>query len=87
MADPKTPAALAGAYCAKHRVSNEFSLRREMVRAFIAGHESRNEEVADLRSALEELANLMDDVRSGDYVHDSFTCQPARDVLAKWSAR
>lgn len=34
-----------------------------------------------LRAALEELVNLMEGVRSGEYTPDSFTCQPAREVL------
>jgi hypothetical protein len=36
---------------------------------------------AQLVEALEELANLMDDVREGAYTPDSFTCQPARAAL------
>jgi hypothetical protein len=36
----------------------------------------------ELLDALEELADLMDDVKSGDYTPDSFTCQAARRVLA-----
>lgn len=34
-----------------------------------------------LREALSELADLMDDVRTGDYRPDSFTTQPARIAL------
>ena len=37
----------------------------------------------DLYAALEELADLMDAVRAGDYTPDSFTCQPAQIALAK----
>jgi hypothetical protein len=36
-----------------------------------------------LLSALEELADLMNSVRSGDYKPDSFTCQPARRIIAE----
>lgn len=35
-----------------------------------------------LVEALGELADLMDDVRSGDYIPDSFTTQPARAAIA-----
>jgi antitoxin component of MazEF toxin-antitoxin module len=37
----------------------------------------------ELYEALEELANLMNDVRSGNYRPDSFTTQPAEFALAK----
>jgi predicted RNase H-like nuclease (RuvC/YqgF family) len=37
--------------------------------------------VERLRGALEELVDLMEDVRSGDYTPDSFTCDPARAAL------
>jgi hypothetical protein len=36
-----------------------------------------------LRSALSELVDLMEDVRTGDYKPDSFTCQPARVALGR----
>jgi len=39
-------------------------------------------EVARLREALEELADLMDDVVAGTYKPDSFTTQPARAALS-----
>lgn len=35
------------------------------------------------REVLEELADLMDDVRSGNYAPDSFTTQPARELLTE----
>ena len=37
----------------------------------------------DLLEALEELADLVDCIRSGDYTPDSFTTQPARAAIAK----
>lgn len=37
----------------------------------------------DMYEALSEMVDLMEDVISGDYKPDSFTCQPARDALAK----
>lgn len=37
----------------------------------------------DLYEALDELVALMEAVISGDYKPDSFTCQPARAILAK----
>ena len=40
-------------------------------------------EIERLRKALEELADLMDDVRSGNYKPDSFTTQTARELLAR----
>ena len=36
-----------------------------------------------LLAALEELADLMDDVVNGEYSPDSFTTQPARIAIAK----
>ena len=37
----------------------------------------------ELLEALEELADLVDLIRSGDYTPDSFTTQPARAAIAK----
>lgn len=37
----------------------------------------------DLLEAVEELANLVELIRSGDYTPDSFTTQPARAAIAK----
>ena len=37
----------------------------------------------DLLDALRELADLVDDMRSGNYSPDSFTTQPARLAIAK----
>ena len=37
----------------------------------------------ELLEALMELADLMEDILSGDYKPDSFTCQPARRAIAK----
>lgn len=37
-----------------------------------------------LYSALKELADLMDDIRTGEYRPDSFTTQPARMALLEW---
>jgi hypothetical protein len=39
-------------------------------------------ELGEAREALEELADLMDDVRTDDYKPDSFTTQPARIALS-----
>ena len=39
-------------------------------------------QVAALREALSELADLMDAVCEGEYKPDSFTTQPARKALA-----
>jgi hypothetical protein len=39
-------------------------------------------ETRQLREALQELADLMEEVRTGNYKPDTFTCQPARRVLA-----
>lgn len=36
-----------------------------------------------LVKALEELADLMEAVRTGEYAPDSFTCQPARAALSE----
>jgi len=43
---------------------------------------SLTDEVVRLREALDELADLMDDVVAGNYTPDSFTTQPARRALA-----
>lgn len=40
--------------------------------------------VAQLAKALEELINLMEDTRRGEYTPDSFTTQPARIALAAY---
>lgn len=40
-----------------------------------------------LLDAAKELADLMDDVRSGDYKPDSFTCQHIRAAIAAEEAR
>ena len=40
------------------------------------------EENERLRQALEELVLLVEDIRQGEYVPDSFTTQPARIALA-----
>jgi len=37
----------------------------------------------ELLEALQELCDLIDDVKSGYYTPDSFTTQPARAVIAK----
>ncbi len=37
-----------------------------------------------LAEALDELRDLMEGVREGDYRPDSFTCQPAKQALADW---
>lgn len=37
----------------------------------------------ELLEALSELADLMEDVRTGEYKPDSFTTQPARAAIAK----
>ena len=39
--------------------------------------------VAELMGVLEELADLVDAARSGEYVVDTFTTQPAREALAR----
>jgi len=38
----------------------------------------------DALEALEELADLMEEVRTGAYIPDTFTNQPAREVIAKY---
>jgi hypothetical protein len=43
--------------------------------------DAQSEEMADV---LSELADLMDDVISGEYTPDSFTTQPARRVLSSY---
>jgi hypothetical protein len=45
--------------------------------------DAKNARIEALKVALRELADLMDDVVSGDYKPDSFTTQPARAALAK----
>ena len=37
----------------------------------------------DLYEALEELMEIVEGIRVGDYTPDSFTCQPARFALSK----
>jgi hypothetical protein len=44
--------------------------------------EDQQAEIDRLREALEELVDLMEEVRAGGYKPDSFTCQPARAALA-----
>ena len=43
----------------------------------------------DLYEALEELMEIVEGIRLGDYKPDSFTCQPARFALSKagWTGR
>lgn len=43
--------------------------------------------VEELVEALEELVDLMDDIRQGEYTPDSFTTQPARVALAAYRKR
>ena len=38
--------------------------------------------IEKLREVLEELVDLVQDIRAGEYKPDSFTCQPALAVLA-----
>jgi len=49
----------------------------------ISSIDAAQAEIAKLRAALSELADLMDDVRTGEYAPDSFTTQPARAALAQ----
>lgn len=42
------------------------------------------DDVAKLAEALEELVELVEDYRQGEYIIDSFTTQPARIVLAAY---
>lgn len=44
----------------------------------------RHPDVSALVEALEELIDLMEDIRQGEYVPDSFTTQPARIALATY---
>jgi len=39
------------------------------------------ERIKELIECAEELADLMDDVRGGDYKPDSFTTQPIRNAI------
>lgn len=41
----------------------------------------------EVREVISELVDLMDGVISGDYKPDSFTCQPARALLAKMEGK
>lgn len=41
----------------------------------------RHPDVSALVEALEELVDLMEDIRQGEYTPDSFTTQPARISL------
>lgn len=54
------------------------------LRRYTLGDLSRQAEpdVSALVEALEELVDLMEDTRQGEYVPDSFTTQPARTALA-----
>jgi transposase len=45
--------------------------------------ENERDELVD---TLSELHNLMEDTISGEYKPDSFTCQPARIILAKYQS-
>lgn len=44
------------------------------------------QQLAETLSTLEELADLMDDVRANEYEPDRFTTQPARALLSKLKA-
>lgn len=52
----------------------------EKLQEQLAASQARERE---LREALQELVNLMEDVRCGDYKPDSFICQPAFEALSK----
>ena len=41
------------------------------------------ERIAELKSTLQELTDLMEDTITGEYTPDSFTTQPARAALGK----
>lgn len=45
-------------------------------------HDALVEQRDSLASALSELADLVDEIREGNYTPDSFTTQPARIALA-----
>jgi hypothetical protein len=47
----------------------------------VCGQKSTSD-VSALVEALEELVDLMEDTRQGEYIPDSFTTQPARIALA-----
>lgn len=60
-------------------------LERERKRRFDGNEQASREHREDMKSlveALEELVDLMEDVRQGEYIPDSFTTQPARIALA-----
>jgi len=44
------------------------------------------QEIGEILDILSELVDLMEDVRTGDYVPDSFTTQPSKSILHKYQA-
>lgn len=50
-------------------------------------HSNPAPEVVKLVEALEELVDLMEDTRRGEYIPDSLTTQPARAALVAYRAR
>lgn len=55
------------------------------------GHQETAEyilkDVEELVECLDELTDLMEDVKNGEYKPDSFTTQPARIAMAKWNQK
>ena len=68
---------------------SDYDMDEQYELAYAAGRASRNEEIAQLevenkrlREVLVDLVSCMTGVIEGDYTPDSFTLQPAREVLA-----
>ena|SRR5690625_2959970 len=62
-------------------------LERERNRRFDGNEQASREHREDMKAlvdALEELVDLMEDTRRGEYTPDSFTTQPARIALAAY---
>lgn len=84
-------------FCAKHmsecrgecqqaamiQNSEDQKIHAETTRDLLEELAATSKTVEIMREALEELADLMDDVRAGEYKPDSFTTQPAREALSK----
>lgn len=59
-------------------------VRRTRDSLLVAAEQQPAPDVSALVEALEELIDLMEDTRQGEYVPDSFTTQPARIALAAY---
>lgn len=62
------------------KLAAKSNAERDLLRA---ERDAARDEIAGLREALQELADLTDATVSGDYTPDSFTSQPARFSLAR----